>query len=91
MIDESFTGHCPTCGQSFRGWRLIDENTPRDGSEIDLWFPKLGRITNAEWGQPSAHDVKHIAQWVADISADGWMSHFQEEPTHWMPLFGPSA
>jgi hypothetical protein len=47
------------------------ESAPKDGTEIDLWHPELGRITGSQW----------------DANLDLWtiLCH-QHAPTHWMPI-----
>lgn len=65
-------------------WQPI-ETAPKDGTEIDLWSPVIGRLENAKWG------VKRQAwmDWGVDgFGGVGWCA-VGYKVTHWMPLPNP--
>jgi len=49
-------------------WQPI-ESAPKDGTEIDLWHPKLGRITGSHWDA-------YMERWTILCDPEG--------PTHFM-------
>lgn len=49
-------------------WQPI-ESAPKDGTEVDLWHPKLGRITGSNWDA-------YMERWTILCAPDG--------PTHFM-------
>ena len=56
-------------------WQPI-ETAPRDGTYIDIWSPRDGRVTEVFW----------------DTEGDDWVSLctvWSGNPTHWMPLPEP--
>jgi|SRR6185437_14096857 len=57
-------------------WKPI-ESAPKDGTEIDLWHPKLGRITGSYWDA-------YMERWTILCDPEG--------PTHFMlPLAPPEV
>lgn len=49
-------------------WQPI-ESAPKDGTEVDLWHPKLGRITGSNWDS-------YMERWTILCDSEG--------PTHFM-------
>lgn len=49
-------------------WQPI-EKAPKDGTEVDLWHPKLGRITGSNWDT-------YMERWTILCDPEG--------PTHYM-------
>lgn len=57
-------------------WQPI-ETAPKDGAEVDLWHPKLGRITGSNWDT-------YMERWTILCDSEG--------PTHFMlPPAAPEA
>ncbi len=62
------------------GWQPIDENTPRDGTDILVWM------------QTEGAEMQQVVHWD-DMSKDDWRWQVTDGPnyhrdmfTHWMPL-----
>lgn len=70
------------------GWNPI-ETAPKDGTEVDLWFPyaKGGyRVTDAKWmemdfGRSSGPFYAWRHEWNPEFEREP----LSGEPTHWMP------
>ena len=61
-------------------WRLITEDEPAQGEDVNLWPDKLGDTTTGE--RKAYGFIDHL-----DIDADGCPERI--DPTHWMPLPHP--
>ena len=77
-------------------WRGIDEDTPKDGTEIDVWvggeFPR--RITNVSWREPNDSEWWVHGGDTIETPDATWHDCFgpfgkDEQPTAWMPLPTP--
>lgn len=58
-------------------WMPI-ETAPKDGTEIDLWLPSAGRLTDFKWRNIG------VKGWAKE---EGYPVHTRillEQPTHWM-------
>jgi hypothetical protein len=64
--------------QDAEGWRPIDENTPKDGTRLWLYWPNC-----------APDDRQSVGWWHEDIRGAWWMDHAdseRENPTHWRHL-----
>ena len=62
-----------------QGWQPI-ESAPKDGTDIILWLPWIGRVRTGRW---TMHK-----RWSADFGV-AYRLPLLGEPTHWMPLPAP--
>jgi hypothetical protein len=66
-----------------RSWQPI-ENAPKDGEDILVWGPSLGRLV-VSWDEECASSQGGDFPWM---TLDG-PSYFKDAFTHWMPLPEP--
>lgn len=94
MIDEPFSGHCPTCGQTDHGWRSI-ETAPKDGTAILIWQPDKSRFDDKPRSGVQDDNRYAIGYWRCEESSSkgSWGNRNSAEvhPTHWMPLPPPPS
>ncbi len=72
------------------GWRGI-ESAPRDGTKIDIWVPKRGRLADRYWSKPgSITEGGWGHREIRNRRSVGMIEH-EVRPTHWMPLPPPPS
>lgn len=81
VIDAGFVAALRTVLDALPEWNPI-ESAPRDGTRIDIWVPREGRLVNC-WHQNGL--------WLFDSSIidDDTPGVVYEAPTHWMPIPPP--
>ena len=65
------------------------ETAPRDGSLIDLSYPRLGRVCDCRWEDDFNLELYPNGCWVHETDNDGPATYLNNEPTHWMPIPPP--
>lgn len=76
-----------------QGWKPIDDDTPRDGTEIDIWVsgPGSRRIADCRWGKPRkanwgdryGDDQNLPEQWIT--RGEFALDRRNGAATHWRP------
>lgn len=83
-------------GGGENGWRSI-ESAPKDGTLVDLWSPRLGRLSNCRWQKYLAWSDKPESEMWSVEGRGGFPLDIaypptcrpDAQPTHWRPLPPP--